>query len=138
MTVYGSDFTEEEQDEIDAWFENLLSDKKLLEFLDQERKRLERGVPRNCPWGCCEILIDPLDNKIITSIGLVGCGCDNLPGWRSRYYEGLPKRGWNVKPVGRHGGKIARSRKKHREHAQYLRDMTRIEEALREGFRSGH
>lgn len=117
------ELTEEEEQWLNAWLEDLAENHGLMEFLEKERERLARGIPRLCPWGCCEVLVDPIDNQITTTIGLVGCGCDNLPGWRSKYYEGLPKPGWNIKPVGRHGGKIARSRKKHREHENYMNEL---------------
>lgn len=121
-----TELTPEEAHWLDAWLDDLAQDPKIAEYMRQERERLDRGIPRNCPWGICEVLVDPIDNTITSTIGLVGCGCDNLPGWRSKYYEGLPKPGWNVKPVGRHGGRIARSRKKHRELKKYQQEIKRL------------
>ena len=85
--------------------------------------RSARQVDRRCPFGNCATFIDPLDGKITGGFGPVGCGCDTLPGWRSPYYDGLPKPGWSAKPVGRHGGRVAASRRKAREHARWLAAM---------------
>lgn len=85
----------------------------------------ERAVYRPCPFGNCDTAIDPLGNTIASSAGPVGCGCDSLPGWRSRHYDGLPKPGWPAKPVGRHGSRIAASRAKHADHQRWLDDLHR-------------
>jgi|JI10StandDraft_1071094.scaffolds.fasta_scaffold11205_10 hypothetical protein len=109
----------EESKKLDDWIEEMMKDPKFVAALLKERAAFERSTRRLCPWGTCEVSIDPWNNKIFAAVGLVGCGCDNLPGWRSKYYEGLPKPGWDAKPVGRHGGRIARSRRKHRKHQRF-------------------
>lgn len=121
-----TELTPEEEEWLDAWLNDLAEDPVIMKYMIEERVRLGRGIARSCPWGICEVLVDPIDNQITSTIGLIGCGCDNLPGWKSKYYEGLPKPGWDVKPVGRHGGRIARSRKKHREHKQYQQHIKRL------------
>lgn len=103
--------TREEEIEIDDFFTRLMEDPEFVRILAQEREKLDRCYQVPCPWGTCEISIDPLTNRIEMSIGVVGCPCDNTRGWRSKYYQGLGKPGWNAKPYGRHGGKIAKSRR---------------------------
>lgn len=110
----------EEAEALLDWLEEMMSDDKFVTALIESREKYARSVARLCPFGTCEINIDPVDGKIFGAIGLVGCGCDVLPGWRSKYYEGLPKPGWDVKPVGKHGGRIARSRRKHKKHQCFL------------------
>lgn len=114
--------TKEEDAWLDQFFADLAEDKEFMDLLRVERDRLDRSFQRLCSWGTCEYSIDPVDNKIVSSIGIVGCACDGLPGWRSQYYDGLPKRGWNIKARGRHGGRIAQSRRKHAEHARWLKE----------------
>lgn len=111
---------------MDELAEMLDIDKTTPEFREayaQAQARSERQVDRRCPFGNCWTWIDPLDRTVVGGVGPVGCGCDSLPGWRSKYYEGLPKPGWAAKPVGRHGGKIAASRRKHARHARWLADL---------------
>lgn len=86
-------------------------------------EREERLVERLCPFGTCVTLTDPADNTVFGGWGSVGCGCDSLPGWRSKYYDGLPKPGVALKPVGRHGSRIARSRRKHAEHKRWVASL---------------
>lgn len=69
-----------------------------------------------CPFGRCCIAVQ--GTIIVFAYGPVDCECSNMDGWRSRHYEGLPKRRWNVKPVGRHGGKIQASKRKHEKFAK--------------------
>ena len=90
---------------------------------DLARERGARAVSRPCPFGSCQVDIDPLDGTIVSAVGPVGCGCGNLPGWRSQHWDGLPKPGWTVKAVGRHGGRIAASRRKHAEHGRWLEEL---------------
>jgi hypothetical protein len=99
-------------DEVDSFFDNLVrNDPDLIVQIKLARKRLDRSYQRWCPWGRCEISIDPVDNTTVSAIGVIGCGCDNLPGWKSKYYEGLPKPGFAAKPVGRYRGRIERKRR---------------------------
>lgn len=93
--------------------------------LARVREQYARAVARPCPFGNCAVDIDPLDNTIISGVGPALCGCDNLPGWRATRWDGLPKPGWSAKPVGRHGGRIAASRRKHADLARFQREMTR-------------
>ena len=73
-----------------------------------------------CPFGNCVVEVEAGTGLVHAAYGPVGCACDYLPGWRSKHYEGLPKPGWDVKAVGRHGGRIARSKRLRREYAAYL------------------
>lgn len=110
----------EDQASLNEWLDKMMDDPKFVAAMLKEREAFERSTRRLCPFGTCEISVDPRNNKVFAAVGLVGCGCDNLPGWRSKYYEGLPKPGWDAKPVGRHGGRIAQSRRKHRKHRQFV------------------
>jgi len=107
---------------LDAQLAKSMDVPELARAYSEARARYERAVARLCPFGNCEVLVDPIDRTVQGGMGPVGCGCDNLPGWRSRYYDGLPKPGWQAKPVGRHGGRIAASRRKH---AAWRREATR-------------
>ena len=119
-----SELSDEDIIELDAYFDKLVADNPTLyQMIWRERAKLARSIPRPCPWGSCEICVDPVDNKIVSAIGPVGCGCDNLSGWKSSYYEGLPKPGWAAKPFGRHGGRIARSRKKTADHNRWRAEI---------------
>ena len=92
---------------------------------EHARAVYDRSEPHPCPFGACTVMVDPVTGKISGASGPVGCGCDNLPGWRSVHLAGLPKPGWNAKPVGRHGGRVAASRRKHADLATWQRELTR-------------
>lgn len=114
-------------DEVDSFFDNLVrNDPDLIVQIKLARKRLDRSYQRWCPWGRCEISIDPVDNTTVSAIGVIGCGCDNLPGWKSKYYEGLPKPGFAVKPVGRYRGRIERKRRLTAELEAHQAEIRRI------------
>ena len=86
-------------------------------------ERYERAVRVPCPFGRCFCEIDPLDGRIFGGVGDSLCGCDNLPGWRSSRYEGLPKPGWTGKARGRHGSRVQRSKHRRREWQQMVSDV---------------
>jgi len=109
-----------------SWLDELMTQPGFPEAYAEANARGARSVTRLCPFGNCSVDIDPLDNAIIGAAGPVGCGCDNLPGWRSQHWDGLPKPGWHAKPNGRHGGRVAASRRKHADHARWLNDMNLI------------
>ena len=108
------------RDSFDDYIAKQMEDPKFMEEYLASRKVMDRCYHVLCPWQRCEISIDPVTNVIVTAIGPVGCGCDNRPGWRSKYYEGLPKPSWMAKPQGRHGGRIAAGRRREAEHEKFL------------------
>ena len=112
-----------EADEFLSWIDNT---PEFRAAYAQAQARADRQVDRPCPFGNCTTWIDPLDRTVCGGIGPVGCGCDSLAGWRAKHYDGLPKPGWNVKAVGRHGGKIAASRRKHAAHACWLTELAAV------------
>ena len=80
--------------------------------LVEAEAKFDRAVRRRCPFGRCIVDIDPLDGKIFGGMGDPYCGCDNLPGWRSKHYDGLPKPGWTGNARGRHGSRVQRSHRR--------------------------
>jgi hypothetical protein len=121
---------------LEQWLNNLLEDPEFMDSLKAHQKQLDRAEHKMCPWGRCEFSIDPLTNTIIGSIGLIGCECDLLPGWDSKYYEGLPKPRWDVKPVGRHGSRVQRSRRRNKRLRESLDQIHRIMEEAESNARS--
>lgn len=110
-----------------SWLDDLIGEEiaKSPAFAKAYREageQMERAVRRRCPFGHCVCDIDPLDGKIFGGIGDPFCGCDNLPGWRSSHYEGLPKPGWSGKARGRHGSRVQRSRRRRREWLRMVQD----------------
>lgn len=69
-----------------------------------------------CPFGRCSIGVQ--DNVILFDSSPFGCECSKMDGRKPRHYEGLSKPRWNVKPVGRHGGKIQAAKRKHEKFAE--------------------
>lgn len=96
---------------------------ELEEALEQDRLAFERSSVRRCAFGHCTVHEDPVTGEELARFGPVGCGCDNLPGWDSRHRAGRPKPGWQVKAAGRHGGRIAASRRKRADLAQWQREL---------------
>lgn len=106
--------------ELDAHIAESMNEPAFRAAFEASTAKYARAVTRICPFGNCTVDIDPVDRTIMGGAGPVGCGCDSLPGWRSPYYEGLPKPGWAGKAVGRHGGRIAASQRKHADHVLWL------------------
>lgn len=90
----------------------LRSDPKVAAALDRHEAQLDRVVPYVCGWGTCVADYDPVEKRILGGYGDPLCGCENLPGWRSRHPEGRPKPGVAVKARGRHGSRVQRSRRR--------------------------
>lgn len=84
------------------------NDPQLMKFFQEAQEELEAATYRLCPWRNCEVAISSTTGKIISTIGPVGCGCDSM----APYWDGLPKPGFNIKARGKHGGRIARSRRR--------------------------
>ena len=81
------------------------------------RERMDRAhaAPAvRCAWGWCGHDVDPVTNRIEGGCGPVVCPCDHLPGWRSPYVAGQAKPSAPAKPIGRHGSRVRRSRRRHR------------------------
>lgn len=89
----------------------------------EARARLDRAVQVECAFGNCVMDVDPVDGRVFGGMGPIGCGCESLPGWKSPYVDGKPMLGWAAKPVGRHGGRIAASRRKHAAHARWVESL---------------
>lgn len=125
LTYAGDPVEDFDEDRIPAWMDtdDPVKRAEIRAAMREARARFARLINRPCPFGNCRVLIDPVDNTVEPFFGLAGCGCSMLPGRNARHYDGLPKPGWNTKPVGRHGGRIARSRHKHASHARWLKDV---------------
>lgn len=85
--------------------------------------QLEREIPVVCGWGTCVHWYDPMKGEITGGFGSPLCGCDNLPGWKSRHPEGLPKPAAAVKARGRHGSRVQRSKARRREWVQFVKEF---------------
>jgi hypothetical protein len=112
-----------DRETFDDYLRKQMEDPEFMKGYLHARKVMDRTYQVLCPWGRCEYSIDPVDNTIVTSIGPLGCGCDYFPGWKSKYYDGLPMPGFAVKPYGRHGSRIARKRKITAQHERWLDEL---------------
>ena len=111
----------EEVVDVDGILDHWMKDPVFVRTLEHERIRLDRAIYRYCGWGTCEIAVDPVDNTVLWTVGLVGCPCDFYPGWKSKYVEGMPKPRWHAKARGRHGGRIQRKRRIEAEHLKWVK-----------------
>ena len=100
-----------------------LTDPLIIQALADARARRDRLIEIRCAWGTCVELYDPVERVSTGGWGRSLCGCDNLPGWRSRHPEGKPKPAAAVKVRGRHGSRIQRSRARRREWLALLRNF---------------
>ena len=104
---------------LDDWFKRT---PRALEYLRQAREAMERAYPVLCPFGRCEHLVDPLDNTIVSTVGLSGCPCDH----KSKYYDGLPKPRWHTKARGKHGSKVSGSKRRENNRQRSFREIQEI------------
>jgi hypothetical protein len=114
-------------DDVWSFFDECMKDPKFARIYAERKAKYDRAEQRLCAFGNCVMEVDPVDERVLSGVGPVGCGCEWLPGWRSQRYGGKAKPGWPAKPFGRHGGRIAASRRKHakfaREQAEFTRAM---------------
>lgn len=79
----------------------------------KKRMRIELyEVP--CNYGNC-VTFAYFDGYSISSFGPVGCPCDNTPGWNRAYLESRGKPHMPMKAKGRHGSRIERGRRRHKD-----------------------
>lgn len=98
MTIFGLDLTPE-----------------IRRIIKEEQTIMDRSIDVTCAWGTCNHIYDPVAKHLVGGWGDVFCGCENLPGWRARHPEGLPKPSVPIKAKGRHGSRIQRSRRRKQE-----------------------
>lgn len=108
-----------------TWLEDLLADMSPAEraAIDAERRELDEALRVPCAWGLCTQEVSRATGKILGGMGPVGCPCDLLPGWRSKYPAGTPKPAAPVKARGRHGSRRQRAITRRRDLCElYRRD----------------
>lgn len=77
------------------------------------RERRKYGSQVRCAWGNCTHTLDQ-HGRVTGGFGVIGCPCDNTPGWNRDRPEAMGKPSFNVKAVGRHGSRIQRARRRKR------------------------
>lgn len=110
MTIFGIELTPE-----------------IVKAIKEEHDIIDRSLAVSCAWGTCTHIYDPVEKYLHGGWGDALCGCENLPGWRSRHPDGLPKPSVPVKAKGRHGSRVQRSRARRREWRQMVEDCERYD-----------
>lgn len=74
---------------------------------------LDELVSVPCPYGYCVVDVCTRDGLIFGAYGPVECHCDVTPGWRASFIDQMGKPHPPVKAIGRHRGRVLRSRRRH-------------------------